>query len=76
MKQIVDFIRIPVDEDGSIIYNLDTARQIGEQYKELFPDHSVFIMPADLSIWQNLDLTSLKIIRDFLDDIIKKEELN
>lgn len=34
----IDLIRIPVDENGDMIYDFDYARQIFEAYKKTFPD--------------------------------------
>ena len=71
---IIDFIRIPVDENGGLLYALDEVYDMFQAYHKLYPDHEAFMMPADISIWEDLDLTSLKSIRDYLNEVIEKKE--
>ena len=71
---IIDMVRIPVDENGVLKYDLDEVYQIFEAYTKLYPDHMVFVMPADVTIWEDLDLLELENIRDCLSDIINKKK--
>ena len=71
---IVDLIRIPVDEDGILKYSIDEVQEFYNKYREVFEDHCVFVMPADFTIWEDLDLIALKSIRSFLDEVIEKKE--
>jgi hypothetical protein len=71
---IIDLIRIPVDEDGVLKYSIDEVQELYNKYSEVFEDHSVFAMPADFTIWEDLDLIALKSIRSFLDEVIEKKE--
>ena len=71
---IIDFIRLPVDENGVMIYDFDQAYQMFEGWQKLFPDHQAFMMPANITVWQDLDIMSLKSIRDYLNEIIEKKE--
>lgn len=71
---IIDLIRIPVDEDGVLKYSIDEVQEFYNKYREVFEDHCVFVMPADLTIWEDLDLIALKSIRSFLDEVIEKKE--
>ena len=71
---IIDLIRIPVDEDGVLKYSIDEVQELYNKYREVFEGHCVFVMPADFTIWEDLDLTALKSIRSFLDEVIEKKE--
>lgn len=71
---IVDFLRIPVDEYGGLKYDMEEVRDIYNAYHNLYPDHMMFAMPADMTIWEDLDITSLKSIRDFLNEVIETKE--
>jgi hypothetical protein len=71
---IIDLIRIPVDEDGVLKYSIDEVRELYNKYSEVFKGHRIFAMPADFTIWEDLDLTALKSIRSFLDEVIEKKE--
>ena len=71
---IIDLIRIPTDEYGSLMYSIEEVRDLFDYYKKTFPDHQVFTLPDKITIWENLDLGSLKSIRQYLDDIITSKE--
>ena len=71
---IIDLIRIPVDEDGVLKYSIDEVQELQNKYREVFKGHSVFVMPADFTIWEDLDLIALESIRSFLDEVIEKKE--
>lgn len=71
---IIDFIRVPVDERGDMIYDMEEIDNFWQAYKNLFPDHKGFLMPANITIWQDLDLVSLKSVRDYLNTIIEQKE--
>ena len=45
-----------------------------EAYTNLYPDHQVFAMPADITIWEDLDITSLEDLANHLNEIIKKKK--
>ena len=72
---IVDMIRIPTDKDGYPLYDMDEIRIILEQYAKLFPEHQVFAMPDKIKVWEDLDIDSLKSMRQFLDEIITSKEI-
>lgn len=72
---IVDMIRIPTDKDGYPLYDMDEIRVIFEKYQEIFPDHQVFAMLDKIKVWENLDIDSLKSMRQFLDEIITSKEI-
>ena len=72
---IVDMIRIPTDKDGYPLYDMDEVRVIFEKYQEIFPDHQVFVMLDKIKVWEDLDIDSLKSIRQFLDEIITSKEI-
>ena len=57
---IVDMIRIPTDEYGNLLYDIDEVRTMFEQYAKLFPEHQVFAMPDKIKVWEDLDIDSLK----------------
>ena len=71
---IIDFIRLPVNEAGDIIYDLDYTKQLFETYTKVFPEHQAFMLPANITVWEDLDIISLKTIRDCLNEIIEKKE--
>ena len=71
---IIDFLRIPVDEYGNLMYDFSDCQQIFKKYEEVFPEHQVFMMPANISVWEDLDLDTLKYMRQCLDDMITKKE--
>lgn len=71
---IIDLIRIPVNEDGDLLYDMDWARNFYDNYTKMFPDHKAFMMPADITIWEDLDIITLKTLYSFLGDIIKQKE--
>ena len=72
---IVDMIRIPTDKDGYPLYDMDEIRVMFEKYQEFFPDHQVFAMLDKIKVWENLDIDSLKSMRQFLDEIITSKEI-
>ena len=72
---IVDMIRIPTDKDGYPLYDMDEVRVMFEKYQEFFPDHQVFAMLDKIKVWENLDIDSLKSMRQFLDEIITSKEI-
>ena len=67
-------IRIPIDDDGNIKYDIDEVQQIFKAYMNLYPDHQVFVMPADITIWEDLDVTSLEDLVNHLNEIIEKKK--
>ena len=71
---IIDMIRIPIDDDGNIKYDMSEVQQMFEVYTNLYPDHQVFAMPADITIWEDLDITSLEDLANHLNEIIKKKK--
>lgn len=71
---IIDMIRIPVDDNGIIKYDMSEVQQMFEVYTNLYPDHQVFAMPADITIWEDLDITSLEDLANHLNEIIKKKK--
>lgn len=73
-KKIVDLLRIPVDDNGDILIDYNEARNILETYQEIFPDRNVLMMPANITIWEDIDITTLKYMRNFLDEVIKEKE--
>ena len=72
---IVDMIRIPTDKDEYPLYDMDEIRIMFEKYQEFFPDHQVFAMLDKIKVWENLDIDSLKSMRQFLDEIITSKEI-
>lgn len=71
---IIDMIRIPIDDNGIIKYDMSEVQQMFEVYTNLYPDHQVFAMPADITIWEDLDITSLEDLANHLNEIIKKKK--
>lgn len=71
---IIDMIRIPIDDDGNIKYDIDEVQQIFKAYTNLYPDHQVFVMPANITIWEDLDVTSLEDLVNHLNEIIEKKK--
>lgn len=72
---IVDMMRIPTDKDGYPLYDMNEIRIMFEKYQEFFPDHQVFAMLDKIKVWENLDIDSLKSMRQFLDEIIISKEI-
>lgn len=72
---IVDMMRIPTDKYGDPLYDMDEIRVMLEQYSKLFPEHQVFAMLDKVKVWEDLDIDSLKSIRQFLDEIITSKEI-
>ena len=72
---IVDMMRIPTDKYGDPLYDMDEIKNMLEQYSKLFPEHQVFAMPDKIKIWEDLDIDSLKSMRQFLDEIITSKEI-
>ena len=68
-------IRIPTDEYGNLLYDIDEVRTMFEQYAKLFPEHQVFAMPDKIKVWEDLDIDSLKSMHQFLDEIITSKEI-
>ena len=67
---IVDMMRIPTDKYGVLLYDFNNVQKMIEQYKILFPTHEVIAMPAQIKIWEDL-----KLMRQFLDEIITSKEI-
>ena len=74
INMIIDMIRIPIDDNGIIKYDMSEVQQMFEAYTNLYPDHQVFAMPADVTIWEDLDITSLEDLANHLNEIIKKKK--
>ena len=72
---IIDMIRIPTDEYGDLLYDIDEVRTMFEQYLKLFPEHQVFAMPDKIKVWEDLDIDVLKSMHQFLDEIITSKEI-
>ena len=70
----IDLIRLPIDKNGDMIIDYNEARNIYETYKQVFPDRQAIMMPANLSIWEDLDLETLKFIDNYLKGIIEIKE--
>ena len=70
----IDLIRIPVDNEGRLTLDYTEAMEILKSYQEVFPDRQVLIIPANLAIWEDADITTLKSIRDYLNGIIEQKE--
>lgn len=71
---IIDLIRIPTDEYGTPLYSVEEVRDLFDYYRKTFPDHQVMVLPDKITFWENLDLGSLKSIRQCLDEIIASKE--
>ena len=72
---IIDMMRIPTDKYGVLLYDFNDVQKMIEQYKILFPTHEVIAMPDQIKIWEDLDIDSLKSMRQFLDEIITSKEI-
>lgn len=70
---IIDFIRIPTDEYGKILYDVETIKKLFNKYLEK-TGHEAIVMPADITIWEDLDIISLKMLYQYLEEIIEKKE--
>ena len=75
INMIVDMIRIPTDKYGDPLYDMDEVRAMFEKYQETFPDHQVFAMFDKIKVWEDLDIDSLKSMRQNLDKIITSKEI-
>jgi len=75
INMIIDFMRIPTDEYGGLLYDMDEIRDIFEQYQKTFPDHQVIAMPDKIKVWEDLDMDSLKSMRKCLDELITSKEI-
>lgn len=75
INMIVDMIRIPTDKYGIPLYDIEEIQAMREQYQELFPDHQVFAMFDKIKVYEDLDIDSLKLIRQFFDEIITSKEI-
>ena len=71
---IVDIIRIPVNDKGDLAYDLDSVKEMLKTYSMVFPDHIPFAIPNDITIWQDLDINTLKMLRDSIDNMILAKE--
>ena len=74
-NMIVDMIRLPTDEYGSFLYDMEDTMEIFNKYAEYFPDHLIFAMPDKIKIWEDMDIDSLKATRERLDEIITSKEI-
>lgn len=69
---IIDFIRVPVDEYGNWLYDVDEIKDLFDKYLKA-SGHEAFLMPANISVWEDLDLRTLISIRDYLNEMITKK---
>jgi hypothetical protein len=72
---IVDIMRIPTDEDGNLLYDIEEVESMLELYSKTFPEHQVIAMPDKLKVWEDIDIDSLKSIRKYLDELITSKEI-
>ena len=70
----IDLIRIPVNEEGHLVLDYNEAMEILKSYKEAFPNRQALLILANLTIWEDADIVTLKSIRDYLDKIIVQKE--
>lgn len=75
INMIVDMIRIPTDKYGIPLYDIEEIQTIREQYQKFFPDHQVFAMFDKIKVYEDLDIDSLKLIRQFFNEIITSKEI-
>lgn len=75
INMIVDMIRIPTDKYGTPLYDIEEIQTIHEQYQKFFPDHQVFAMFDKIKVYEDLDIDSLKLIRQFFNEIITSKEI-
>lgn len=75
ISMIIDFMRIPTDEYGNLLYGMNEVQQIFKQYQKTFPDHQVIAMPDKIKVWEDLDIDSLKSMRKCLDELITSKEI-
>ena len=71
---IIDFIRIPVDESGQLLYDIEEVGHIVNTYKNIFPNHLAFVVPSNIQIWENVDIEELKLIKKYIENIISQKE--
>lgn len=71
---IIDLIRLPVDEDGYMLYDVDEVRSLLTTYEKTFPNHTAIAIPANIRIWEDINIDELKLLRNYLDKIIKEKE--
>lgn len=74
INMIIDFVRIPTDDYGNLLYNVDEVKQILESYQKIFPDHQVFAMPDKIKVWENLDIEILEYMIQYLKKIIQEKK--
>ena len=71
---IIDMIRVPVEENGAMKYDFDTIKNLYEGYMAAYPNHSIFVMPADIKIWEDLDILEIESIVNYLTEVLKKKK--
>ena len=71
---IIDFIRIPVDENGQLLYDIEEVRHIVNTYKNIFPNHLALVIPSNIQIWENVNIEELKLIKKYIENIISQKE--
>lgn len=75
INMIVDIMQIPTDEYGVSLYNKEEIQNMFEQYQKFFSDHQVIAISDKIKLCEDLDIDSLKSIRQFLDEIITSKEI-
>ena len=74
INMTIDFIRLPVDKDGNLIYDYEEARHILETYQQILPDRQAIMIPSNISIWEDVDIDILRYYYNILGDLIKEKE--
>ena len=71
---IIDWFRIPTDEYGGFLFDMEEIRDMINEYKKHFPEHDIIALPADLKVWEDVDIDSLRYIRGQINKMIEKKE--
>lgn len=69
----IDLIRIPVDKHGNLLWNIEQYNIIFDEYRKVLPDRQVLMAPANFTVWEDLDISVLKSVRQYLDELIEKK---
>ena len=67
----VDIIKIPVDEYGCFKYDIETIRNMVNDYRQIKPNQPVICIPEDIVVLQNQNIQLLINFRDQLNEIIE-----
>lgn len=70
---IIDVIKIPMDEDGCMLYTWDEINRLVQEYATIFKGHEILVWPDNVHILEDLDIEALSYMAEQIKKVIEKK---